>query len=296
MCMILSTTGLVIQFMNYELDCAQVVHRRDPVLYPNAMDDPQNKTPRNNFVRMMVSFLTLTALFCLIQRHRYKSYWKTYCFNKDNRTYVYYKYQNCLGDLEDQYQPDKPKMINFNFVLEFVLLMICPIPFFDMYITHNAKHSRQVNYFLSEFMLAVMAMRGFHILRTYFNFTIYTDPYSKKLCQQYGFNANLRFTFKALLLNSPEKVVSILFILFIALYAYLLRIFELPYFRVLPEDNTLHRAMDNYFTAVWVSIITVTTVGYGDIAPCTTPGRIIGISIALSGSFMMAILIMVVTN
>ena len=66
-----------------------------------------------------------------------------------------------------------------------------------MYIRHTAKKETVVYYFLSEFMLAIMAMRGFYVLRSYINYTKYTDPYSKKLCQNYGFNANIRFTIKA---------------------------------------------------------------------------------------------------
>lgn len=40
LCMILSTTGLVIQFMNYEYDTRSHFHKRDPKKYKYAMDDP----------------------------------------------------------------------------------------------------------------------------------------------------------------------------------------------------------------------------------------------------------------
>ncbi|MCX7543096.1 ion channel [Corynebacterium sp. P5848] len=38
-----------------------------------------------------------------------------------------------------------------------------------------------------------------------------------------------------------------------------------------------------FFDAVWWSIVTVTTVGYGDITPVTTGGRYIGIAVMLGG-------------
>ena len=60
--------------------------------------------------------------------------------------------------------------------------MTCPIPFFDIYISHKGKKEIEIYYFLSEYMLAVMAMRGFYVVRSYINYTKYTDPYSKKLC------------------------------------------------------------------------------------------------------------------
>ena len=74
-------------------------------------------------------------------------------------------------------------MITFRLVIEFMLLATCPLPFIDFYVPLVGKNGIVVNYFLSEFMLSVMAFRGFYIIRTMFNYSIYTDPYSKKLCQ-----------------------------------------------------------------------------------------------------------------
>lgn len=146
-------------------------------------------------------------------------------------------------------------------------------------------------------MLAVMAFRGFYILRSYYNYQNYTDPFSKKLSQQYGFNANLRFSFKAQLRGATStNTVIFISVLFVLFYAYLLRIFELPYFRNLDKDHSLFRAMDSYGAASWVSIVTMTTVGYGDIAPCTVPGRIVALQIALTGPFVMALVLNLVTD
>lgn len=60
--------------------------------------------------------------------------------------------------------------------------MCCPIPFYDKYVPLSPKVNVTVNYYLSEYMLTVMAFRGFYIFRSYFNYSEYTDPYSKKLC------------------------------------------------------------------------------------------------------------------
>ena len=40
-----------------------------------------------------------------------------------------------------------------------------------------------------------------------------------------------------------------------------------------PEDSTIN----NFYDAVWYSLVTLTTVGYGDFYPVTTPGKIIGL-------------------
>ena len=49
-------------------------------------------------------------------------------------------------------------------------------------------------------------------------------------------------------------------------------------------------------SSLWLVIITLTTVGYGDVFPCTVPGRIVSITIALSGALLMAIIVTIVTN
>jgi hypothetical protein len=92
MSMILSTTGLIIQFLNYEYDVQMHVHIRDPVKWPNAMDDPQLAGTHTNFVRMVGLFLTLNASFFLILRHYYKRKWKVEHFDKDYLTTMYWNY------------------------------------------------------------------------------------------------------------------------------------------------------------------------------------------------------------
>lgn len=176
------------------------------------------------------------------------------------------------------------------------MMSITPIPYFDMYIEHDAKSGVKVYYFLSEIMLSVMAFRLVYIVRAYFNYSIYADSYSKKLFQQYGFEANLGFTFKAQLINQPQRTIGLVFISFVLMYSYILRIFELPYFRALDKSDPMYRAFDDFFSANWCCIITLTTVGYGDMTPCTTPGRCVCISIAMTGSFLMALVVAMVTS
>lgn len=54
--------------------------------------------------------------------------------------------------------------------------------------------------------------------------------------------------------------------------------------------------MDSYFTNLWVTIITVTTVGYGDISAITFLGKLVTIAMAISGTFIMALVVSVVSS
>ena len=66
-------------------------------------------------------------------------------------------------------------------LFEIMILAICPIPFYDMYIYTDAKR-QEVIYLLSEFCPALMWLRIYFVIRTIFNYSIFTDAYSKKLC------------------------------------------------------------------------------------------------------------------
>lgn len=69
----------------------------------------------------------------------------------------------------------------------------------------------------------------------------------------------------------------------------------MPYYRQLPKDDSNYRELDGIASSMWLVIITLTTVGYGDIYPCTFPGRCVTIIIALSGSLLMALVVTIVT-
>lgn len=107
---------------------------------------------------------------------------------------------------------------------------MCPIPYFDMYIdTHNK--GKTTTYLLSEFILAFMWLRIFFVVRSIFNYSVYTDAYSKKLCQSYGFSAGVRFTFKCQMIVNPEWTVFIIFTSMVFIFSYILRVFEIPFYR-----------------------------------------------------------------
>jgi voltage-gated potassium channel len=48
----------------------------------------------------------------------------------------------------------------------------------------------------------------------------------------------------------------------------------------LVEPNTVH---GGFLDGIWWAIVTASTVGYGDIAPATLPGRLIAIVMMLAG-------------
>lgn len=75
--------------------------------------------------------------------------------------------------------------------------------------------------------------------------------------------------------------------------AEILRIFELPW-----EMNDQIKSVDlkDYGSAIWLIVITSTTVGYGDIYPHTVGGQFVIILTAFWGTFLVSLLVLVVAN
>ena len=91
-------------------------------------------------------------------------------------------------------------------------------------------------YLLSEYLFAFMFLRIYFLIICYFNYSIYNDAYSMKLCRFYGFQANSQFTFKSIILTNPEMTTIALFAFSISILAYLLRIFEMGYYRLSDDE------------------------------------------------------------
>jgi len=75
----------------------------------------------------------------------------------------------------------------------------------------------------------------------------------------------------------------------------MVRIFELNYY-VCPGSKFSYENEGNYFNQIYYIVITLTSVGYGDISPQTFPGKIIIIFVAFLGSFILSLVVLVTSN
>ena len=73
-----------------------------------------------------------------------------------------------------------------------------------------------------------------------------------------------------------------------------MRIFELPLDS--HDSNESPTQLYSYVNSVWCIVITMTTVGYGDISPKTMFGRIVAMTTALWGAFIISIVVYCTTK
>ena len=192
------------------------------------------------------------------------------------------------------------------FIFEFLILLICPIPFFESYVKIDYFVVHRENgidigkkvttyQFMSDYILVIMFLRLFFLFRCIFNYSIYTDAFSKRLCRQYGFYPGFRFIFKCLFVIVPSRTVITMFTCTIFFFAYIIRVFEVHY--ALQDDTMTHAKSEGlYFNSVYLIIVTLTTVGFGDFSPKTYPGKIIIMMTSIWGAVMISLVVLVVSN
>lgn len=108
-----------------------------------------------------------------------------------------------------------------------------------------------------------MFMRCYFLIQALLSYSVYKDSYASELCKAYGFNPSFFFNIKSQMVVFPEKTILYFFTVTMLLTAYIIRIFENP-----NEDS----GFTSFFTSLWWTVITMTTIGYGDISPVTPPG------------------------
>lgn len=70
------------------------------------------------------------------------------------------------------------------------------------------------------------------------------------------------------------------------LFGLMFRIFERP----------IQSGLDSIETSLWLSLVTLTTVGYGDYKPVTLFGRLVSIILIIWGSFSTSLMVVVIKN
>ena len=141
-----------------------------------------------------------------------------------------------------------------------------------------------MTYFLNEILFSLMFMRVYFLIRTILTYSGWLDEFGRKVSKAYGHSASFEFAIKSQMQNSPAKTVATIFFGTMFLYSYIIRIFEIQYFR--SQNDMFFQSFTNSFYFI---IISVSTIGYGDISPQTMPGVIICLSLALWGAILMSL-------
>ena len=92
-----------------------------------------------------------------------------------------------------------------------------------------------------------------------------------------------------MIIKNPGLTTFVTITISTFMLAYFLRVFEIEYYRQLKMVD-----FDSYFQAVWVIVVSITTVGFGDLVPYSYMGRIIIMISAFWGAFLISLMIVTI--
>lgn len=179
--------------------------------------------------------------------------------------------------------------------LEILLTMLHPYPWLvgEGTVVANPIIGLDIYYNINDFFNMISLVRIIWIFPKMINFTIWKSNSAQRICMMYGCQADMMFGVKSIMKMYP---ISFLFIVLIcgALYfSILLKYCEAPVNRVaFTNQNDLYR-LDN---CLWLIIVTMTTVGYGDTYPRTLLGRISIFFCAIFGVTVVSVMVVAIQN
>jgi hypothetical protein len=173
------------------------------------------------------------------------------------------------------------------FLVEFILAILHPnILFKNKYYTTSKKYNLQsITYNINDIFSLVQWIRSIYLI---INASIFTNFYSSRadrVCKMMSRQLNMLFSFRALFIRHTAIVLIYTFLIICLALAYMLKVISEPI-----QNTSEKSSFKNFANCFWYALITMTTVGYGDIYPKTTLQRIICCIYAFSGMVIIALL------
>lgn len=305
---ILANFGLVMAIISYDhgvlkYDVDKGINKE---AYPIASEHPRVTNYTTCFLRIAILLTTIISIVFLLLRQKYKMQWLgTYFSGIESQhpsavEYMHFDPESKFVQDEDgddeTLQGDNQHMFTKDTIIELITMVMIPLPGFDRYIdmqTIPADSNATVyyTYLLSDFMLIIMYFRIAMLIRSVFNYTAYNGVFAKKLCKSYGFDTGTWFTIKSYIFIEPEKSCFILFTMTILIFGSWVRICEIPYQRANGSQE-----FDKFSRSIWFTIVTLFTVGYGDLYPGSDPGKIATVFLAFFGAILLALVVVSCSN
>jgi hypothetical protein len=233
--------------------------------------------------RWLDFWCTAAALVLLLLRHRVKLEWVQYQSERPNIVWV------MKGRFSKTASARNRRFLTLGLVLEVAILLVFPYPYISGCFSMTLRRpmvsdpSRftltSVEYLNAELLYVLMFLRLYFVIRAFFNYGEYMDNHARMICSQHGVKANMRFSARALVKSSPIFMVIMFVLPTSFIFAIFIRVFERPYMDISLQD------FNTFYNSVWLSIMTMTTIAYGDITPHTHLGRTCALMVGIWGLF-----------
>lgn len=192
-----------------------------------------------------------------------------------------YYYQSILHALQDRpFRAWRAKLC-----VEILICTVSPPAWVEGSVQISAANG-DFRYSLDDVCTVLILLRVYLLFRILPRFVRWTSPSSRRICSRFEVEPGLMFAVKCELRHRPHCLIVVLLLGVTVFFGLAIRILERNFLdtRCIVDLSLLTNAM-------WLVIITMTTVGYGDAYPSTPGGRLV---VALAAVFGMALTSLVV--
>lgn len=180
-------------------------------------------------------------------------------------------------------------------LVDWFIILLHPYPFLihSGYSMYNSILQADIYYNINEFLQICAMVRIVKAGIKLINLTVWRSNSSQRICIMYGCEADSMFGVKAMMKHRP---ISFLFSNLIAgaiFFGILVKYSESPINRVIFDSTKDLSRLEN---CIWLVVVTMTTVGYGDIYPRTLIGRAIIFVCAIYGVVVVSVMVVAIQN
>ena len=172
------------------------------------------------------------------------------------------------------------------------LNILAPLPFLKgiKYTEYVEAWDVTIVYEINDILLFFCFLRVYLAFKFILYLTQFMGPRPHRVCNFSACDANTMFAVKSLMKQYPFQILFWGLIISTFIYGYCLRIFEAQLNEASGQNFSI------LFNCMWNVIITLTTVGYGDLYPKSFWGRVVGIMISFWGVLIVSFFVVTVTN
>lgn len=179
-------------------------------------------------------------------------------------------------------------------IIECIICIISPMPFIydESFSEDMFNYNIHIRHWYNDLLLAWSFARIYLILRCVLANSFFMSPRAQRVCQMNGCYASYSFAIKCAMKDMPYVVLFTNLVMSMFYFGYLIRLFDQPS----ALKTASGQNFDSVTNPVWLSIVTMTTVGYGDFFPKSTPSRIAGLLCSFYGVYLVSLFVIVLEN